>query len=39
MLNQIKKEDIYPFMLKIAREQVARVMLAQAVKEMLEEGD
>jgi len=34
--DNIKKEYIYPYMLKIAREEVAKMMLAEAIREMLQ---
>lgn len=37
-MPSITKEEVLPYMIKVARERVARIMLANAVKEMLTKG-
>lgn len=37
MKNEITKEDVMPFMLKVAKEHIAKVMLANSIVEMLKE--
>jgi hypothetical protein len=39
MQYNITKEMIMPYLIKVAREQVARIMLAEAVKVMLTEKE
>jgi hypothetical protein len=39
MNNKITREMIMPFLIKVAREQVARIMLAEAIQELLTEEE